>query len=161
MNEQDKHFVSEMRECSLLHETDPSLPFRRLDVSLHDDCESSLSLESNVADNARLTGPDEVFDPLLTCFPFAALSFSSTCMKTSGSDLTLLASPLPRAQCMGLEMGEISRGYASDIEDVSLGWSKEPTLVEPYLGVFCGDVVIASAAPSIDHTNPIFTEPLD
>ena len=30
-------------------------------------------------------------------------------------------------------MGEISRGDASDLKDDSLSWSKEPTLVEPYL----------------------------
>ena len=58
----------------------------------------------------------------MTSSPFVAPSFSSTPMDTSVSKLTLLASPLPLTQCMGLEMGKIPRGGASDIEDVSLGW---------------------------------------
>ena len=46
IKEQD-HFVSEIREFSLLHETDPSLPIPRLESSLYDDYESSFPLESN------------------------------------------------------------------------------------------------------------------
>ena len=42
-----------MNEFGLLHETDPSLPFSRLEASLYDDCESSLPLESNVVDDAQ------------------------------------------------------------------------------------------------------------
>jgi len=42
-------------------------------------------------------------------------------MDTGVSDLTLLASPLPLAQCTELDMGEISGGDASDIKDDSLG----------------------------------------
>ena len=52
MNEQHTHFVSEKRECSLLHETDPSLPLPRLESSLYDRCESSLPLKSNIVDDA-------------------------------------------------------------------------------------------------------------
>ena len=51
-NEQHAHFVIKMRECGLLHETDPSLPFLRLVASLYDDCESSIPLESTVVDDA-------------------------------------------------------------------------------------------------------------
>ena len=43
-------------------------------------------------------------------------------MDTSVSDLTFVVSPLLLAQCMGLEMDEISKGDASDKEYVSLGW---------------------------------------
>ena len=46
-------------------------------------------------------------------------------------------------------MGEISKGEASSIEDDSLGWSEEFTLVEPYLKECCGNVVMDSATPSI------------
>jgi len=75
-------------------------------------------------------------------------------MDTSVSDLTLLGSPLPLAQCKGLEMGEISRGDVSDIEDVSLVRLKELTLVEPLceeapFEEFCGDVVMGSATPKL------------
>jgi len=133
MKEQHTHFVSEMRECGLLHEIDPSLPLPRLESSLYDDCKSSLSLESNVADDAPLADLDEVFGPPLTSLPFVAPSFSSIPMDTSFSNLTLLASSLPLVQCTGLEMDEISRGYASIIEDDSLGWSEEFTLDEPCL----------------------------
>jgi len=87
-------------------------------------------------------------------------------MDTSVSDLTLLASPLPLAQCKGLEMGEISRGDVSDIEDVSLVRLKELTLVEPLceeapFEEFCGDGVMGSATPNIMHTDSICTELLD
>ena len=40
MNERRKHFVSEMKEFGLLHETDPSLPISRLESSLYDDYKS-------------------------------------------------------------------------------------------------------------------------
>jgi len=46
-NEQHEHLLSEMRECGLLYEIDP-----RLEASHHEDCESSLPLESNVVDDA-------------------------------------------------------------------------------------------------------------
>jgi len=93
MNERYEHFVSEMREFGLLHETDPSLPIiRRLESSLYDDYESFLPLESKVVDDAPLTDLDEVFDPPLTSLPLIAPSFSSTPTATSVSDSTLLAS---------------------------------------------------------------------
>jgi len=97
-----------MRECSLLHQTDPSLPFPRLEARLYDDCESFFPLKSNVVSDAPLTDLEEVFDPPLTPLTFVALSFSSTPMDTSVSDSILLASPLPLAQCTGLEIGETS-----------------------------------------------------
>jgi len=122
MNEQHTHFDTEMRECGLLHETDPSLSFPRLEASLYDDCESFLPLESDVVDDATLTDLEEVFDPPLTSFSFVTPSFSCTPMDTSVSDLTFVVSPLLLAQCMGLEMDEISKGDASDKEYVSLGW---------------------------------------
>jgi len=37
MNEQHEHFVSQLTEFCLLHETNPSQPFLRLEVSLYDD----------------------------------------------------------------------------------------------------------------------------
>ena len=100
MNEQHWHFLSEIRERDLLHETNPSLPFPRLEASLYDDCESSRPLKSNVVDGSPLTNLEEVFDSPSTSLPFVAISFSSTPMDTSVSDFTLLASPLP-AHCTG------------------------------------------------------------
>ena len=97
MNEQHERFASRMREWSLLHETDPSLPCPRLEARLYDDCESFLSLESNVVDEALLTDLEEVFDAPLIPLTFVAPSFSSTPMGTSVSDSILLASPLPLA----------------------------------------------------------------
>jgi len=55
MNEQHTCFVSEMRESGLMHKTDLSLSFPRLESSLYDDYESFFSLESNVVDDAHLT----------------------------------------------------------------------------------------------------------
>ena len=106
-----------------------------------------------------------MFDPPLTSLPLVAPSFSSTPVATSVSDSTLLASPLFVAQCMGLEMGEISRGDVSVLEDDSLSWSKELTLVEPHLeeasfAKFCGEVVMDTDTPSIEHADPICNEPL-
>jgi len=79
--------------------------------------------------------------------------------------VTLLASPIPLDQCMGLEMDEPSRGDVSPIEDDSLGWLKELTLVQPYLEEapfeFCDDVVMSRAAPSIGHIDSICTKLLD
>jgi len=105
MKERHEHFVSEIREFGLLHEIDLSLPIPGLECSLYDDYESSLSIESNVIDDAPLTDLEEVFDPPLTSLPLVAPSFSSTTVVTNVSDSTLLASPLPLAQCMALEMG--------------------------------------------------------
>jgi len=94
MNEQHKQFVCRMRECSLSHETDPSLPYPRLEADLYDGCESSLPLESNVVDDTLLTNLEEVFDPPLTLLTFVAPSFSNTPMDTTIRDSILLASPL-------------------------------------------------------------------
>ena len=88
------HFVSEMRECGLLHKTNPSLPFPRLEASLYDDYESFVSLESSVVDDAPLTDLKEVFDPPLTYSPLVAPSSSRCPIVTSTHDSALLV-PLP------------------------------------------------------------------
>jgi len=64
---------------------------------------------------------------------------------------------------MGLEMGTISRGDVSVLEDDSLSWSKELTLFEPHheegpFVEFCSDIVMGSDTPSIEHINPICSE---
>jgi len=165
-NERHEHFVSEMREFGLLHETDPSLPIPMLESSLYDDYESSLLLESNIVDDAPLTDLEEVLDPPLTYSPLVAPSSSSTPIVTSTSDSTLLDFPFPLAQCTGLEMGETSRGDVSVLEDASLLRSKELTLVESHLEEapleeLCADLVMGIDTLSIGCTNPIGNEPLD
>ena len=120
MNEPYKHYVSEIREFGLLHETDLSIPILRLEPHLYDDSESSLPLEFNIVDETPLTDLEEVFDPSWASLLFVASSFSSTPIATSIRDSTLLVPPLPLAQCMGLEMGEISTGDVSVLEDASL-----------------------------------------
>jgi len=101
-----------------------------------------------------------VFDPPLTSLSFVAPSVSSTPLATSVGDSTLLASPLPLAQCTGLEMGETSRGDVSVLEDASILRSKALTLIEPHLEEapfveFCGDVVMDTNTLSIEHTDHI------
>jgi len=155
-----------MREFDLFSETDPSLSFPRLKDSPYDDCESFLPLEPNVVNDALLTDLEEVFDPPSTSLPFVAPSFFSTPMDTSVSKLTLLTSPLPLAQCMGLEMGEISSSDASILEDVSLVWSNESVLVEPCLEEapfeeLCGAIMMGSITPNVGFIDSICTEPLD
>jgi len=108
---------------------------------------------SNVVDDAPLSNLEEVFGPLLTSLSFGAPPFSNTPMDTRVSDLTLLASPLPLAQSMGLE-------------DNSLVWLEYPILVEPCLEVapfekLCHDIVMGTATPSIGLIDSICTEPLD
>jgi len=78
MNDRHEHFVSEMREFGLLHETYPSLSIPRLESSLYDNYKSSLPLESSVVDDAPLANLEEVFDHPLTSLPLVAQSFSST-----------------------------------------------------------------------------------
>ena len=73
-----------------------------------------------VVDDADLTNLEEVFDSPLYNLPLVAPSFSSTPEAISISDSTLLASLLPLASCTGLEMGEISKGNVSVLEDDSL-----------------------------------------
>jgi len=63
-------------------------------------------------------------------------------------------------------MGEISRGDVGVLEDDSLSWSKELTMVEPHLEdapfvQFCVDIVMGTHTPSIEYTDPICNEPLD
>ena len=69
----------------------------------------------------------------MTFLPFISPSFSSAPKDTTVGDLTLLASPLPLAQCIRLEIGELFRGVASVLEEASLLRSKELTLIEPFL----------------------------
>jgi len=149
-----------------LHQVDPSLPCPSLEARLCDDCESSLLLESNDVDDAPLTDLGEVFDPPLTSLTFVTPSFSNAPMDTSVSDSILLVSPLPLAQCTGLEMGETSLGDASSVEDVLLSWLGGLTFVEPYLEEapfeeLCDDSLVVGAAPSIEYIDPIHAEPLD
>jgi len=114
MNKQHEHFVNEMTDLGLLHQTEPSLPIPMLESSLYDDYESSLPLKSNVVDAAPLTDLEEVFDHSpLTSLRLVTPSFSSNPIATSVSDSTLLASPLPSAQCTRLEMGAISKSDIS------------------------------------------------
>ena len=61
-----------------------------------------------------------MFDPPLTSLSFVAPSVSSTPLATSVGDSTLLASPLPLAQCTGLEIGELFGGNDSVLEEASL-----------------------------------------
>jgi len=70
INEQHKHFISEIKELSLLRETHPSLLSSRIEASLYDDCESSLHLESNFISDAPLIHLKEVFDPPMTSLTF-------------------------------------------------------------------------------------------
>jgi len=57
-------------------------------------------------------------------------------------------------------MGETFRGDVSVLEDASILRSKALTLVEPHLEEapfveFCGDVVMGTNTPSIEHTDHI------
>ena len=56
---------------------------------------------------------EEMIDPPLVSLPFITPSLSSTPRDTTKGALHLLSSPLPIAQCTGLEMGESLRGDAS------------------------------------------------
>ena len=109
-----------MRECNLLHKTDPSPSSPRLEVSLYDDCKSSFPLEPDFVVDLPLTNLEEVINPLLTSLPFVAPSLPSTPKDTTECVLRLFSSPLPLAQCMRLEMGESLRGDPSCVEDDSL-----------------------------------------
>ena len=115
--ERQEYFVSEIREFDLLHETDHNVPIRRLESSLYDDYESFIPIESNVVNDAPLTDLEAVFDPPLTSYHLLLHPFLATPVATRVSDLTLLAYPLPLAQCTGLEMDEISRGNVSVLEN--------------------------------------------
>jgi len=62
-------------------------------------------------------------------------------------------------------MGEISRGNVSVLEDDSLSWSEELTLVEPHLEEapfveFYGDVVMGTDTLALSILIP-YNEPLD
>jgi len=165
MQEQHTRFVSEMRECILLHETNPNLASLKLEVSLYEDCESSLPLESSFVNDIPYTDLEEVPDSPLTSSSLVTLSSTSTPVGTTVSALTLHASPLPLAQCTGLEMGESYMGDVTVLEHDFSTWLKEHILVESHLeeGPFaelCNDSLVVGATPS-DHIDQICTEPLD
>ena len=75
MNEQHTHFVNEMWEFGLLHETVPSLLSSRLEASLFDDCESSFPLEFDFIHDTHLTNLKEEFGPPVTSSPLVAYPF--------------------------------------------------------------------------------------
>ena len=64
-------------------------------LNLHDNCESFLPIELNVATDAPLTDLEEMFDPPLTSLPNVTPSFLNTPMHTSVSDLPLVLACLP------------------------------------------------------------------
>jgi len=90
-----------MRECGLLHVTEPSPSSPRLEVSLYDDYESSLPLETNLMVDTPLTSLEEVIDPPLTSLSFVASSLSSTSRDTIEGVLSLITSHLPLAHAQG------------------------------------------------------------
>jgi len=166
IKEQQDNFVSKIREFSLLHETDPSLPIPRLESDLPDDYASSCPLESNVVDNVPLPDLEDMFDSPLPYAPLVAPSPSSTPLVTSTSDSTLLDYPFPLAQCTGFEVGETSGGDVRTLEDDSLSWSEEPILGVPHLEeapvVECvGEDVWDNDTHSIEHIDPICAELFD
>ena len=163
IKEQQDNFVSMMREFSLLHETDPSLPISRLESDLPDDYASSCPLESNVVDDAPLPALEDMFDSPLPYAPLVAPSLYSTPVPPTICDSTFLSSPLPLAQSAGLEIGEISIGAGSVLEDASLLGSKELILGVPHLEeapvMECeGDDVWDNDTHSIAHIDPICLE---
>ena len=96
LNEQHEYFVSEMKECGILHGTNPSLASPGFEVSLNDDYEYySLPLEPNFIAYMSLTGLEEVIDCPLISPPFVASSLSSTLRDTTEDVLRLLSSPIP------------------------------------------------------------------
>jgi len=97
MNERHECFVGKMREGGLLYETDLSPPFSRLEVTLYDDCESSLPLKPTFTIDSPLTVLGEVTDLSLTSLSFVAPSLSTTPRDTTEGVLHLLSSPLPLA----------------------------------------------------------------
>ena len=117
VNERHECFVSEMMECDLLHETNPSLSSPTLEISLYDDYQSSLPLELDFMVRVLSTSLEEVIDPAMISIPIVASSLSSTPNDITICDLNLLASPLPLAQCTGLEIGESSKGDVSFVKN--------------------------------------------
>ena len=109
MHEQYIYFVSDMRECGLLHGTNPNLTSPKLAVNLYEDCEFSLPLELSFVDDIPYINLEEAPALILTSSSLVAPSFTSTLIGTTVSALTLHASPLPLAQCTRLEMSETSR----------------------------------------------------
>jgi len=162
MNERFEYFVGKMRETGLLHETAPSPCFPQLEVSLYDDYEYSFPLEPDFMADSSLTGLGEVLVCSLTSLPFIALSLPSTLTDTTEGVLHLLSSSaLPLAQCTGLEIGESLVGDASCIEDDSLDWLGDITVLKPSSAEYYSHDVRVGAVPTIEHTDQIQTELLD
>ena len=104
-----------------------------------------------------------MFDSPLTYVPLVAPSIYSTPVAPSICDSTFLPSPLPLAQYTGLEIGEISRGDGSVLEDASLLGSKKLILGVPHLEeasvMECDDdVVWDDHTHSIARIDPIYPE---
>ena len=95
MNERRECFVGKIRECGLLHKTDPNPSSPRLEVSLYDDYESSLPLESSFIDVRLSIDLGKVFDPPLTPSSLVAPSLPSKPRDITGGVLSLLSTPLP------------------------------------------------------------------
>ena len=133
MNEKHNYFACEMREFGLLSETNPTMPSSRIEASRYDDCESSLTLESNLIGDAPLMHLEEMFGPSLTSLPFVVPSNYGTLINTIFSALTLLASPLSLAQWTGLQMGEPFQVASSVIKGDLLARAKELILIESCL----------------------------
>jgi len=104
MNEQHRCFISGIRECDLLHDTNTSVPSLRLKISLYDDYESSLPLQSNFVMNTPSTSLEEEIDPPLTHLLLITSPSPITPKDTTIRVLTLLPSALPLVLCIGLEM---------------------------------------------------------
>jgi len=121
-----------MRECGLLYEPNPNLSFPTLEVSLYEDYESSFSPNHNFMVHTPLTGLEKFIGLPLISLLLVPPSLCSTPRDTTGDDLTLLASPLPLAQCTGLKTGKSSKGDAIFVKHYLLVWSNEPTLIEPF-----------------------------
>jgi len=141
-----------------LHETDPNLASPRLEASIYEDRESSLPLQLSFVDDIPYTNLEEAPDPRLTSSSLVAPSSISTRIGTTVSALTLHASPLPLAQCTGLEIREPYKGDVTVLEDDFPTWLKEPILVDSHLEEvpfkeLCDDSLVVGAAPSTDHIN--------
>jgi len=93
MNERLQSFDGKKRESGLLYETNPSPSSPRLEISLYDDYESSLPLESTFINITSSIDLGEPVDPLLAP-SLIAPSLPSTPRDTTKGTLHLLSSLL-------------------------------------------------------------------
>jgi len=105
MNERHMHFVSQMRECGLLHETDHSQSSPTLEISLYDDYEYFLPIEPDFIVDTPSIGLEEVIDAPLISLPFVAPSLFSTPGDTTTGDLTCFS--LPFSSVHGVRDGRV------------------------------------------------------